>query len=218
MTHKERTERAKNAIMLAGLKLFGDKGFAGTTVTILEKETGFTRGSFFTHYKNMYDIFVATVNRYYFSRITACSVPEEFRGTLKNFYTKLISMLENECIEMLGKGVRHLSKAYMIIEREALQNIPDFKNWYEESMREQAKVWETVVSNAVHSGEISSKGNVKEIAQLFWFTLAGHIIDSSIKGNVCYTDGLAYQLNNLYEMVTRREVCAQCSTKLASCK
>lgn len=209
MTQKERTEKAKNAIMLAGLKLFGQKGFAGTTVVALEKETGFTRGSFFTHYKNMYDIFEATVNRYYFSRVTACSVPEEFRGTLKDFYTKLISMLENECIEMLSKGIRHLAKSYMIIEREASKIIPDFKNRYEETMREQAKIWETVVANAVHLEEISSKGNVKEIAQLFWFTLAGHIIDSSIKGNVCYTDGIAYKMNNLYGLLTGAEACVQ---------
>lgn len=209
MTQKERTEKAKNAIMLAGLKLFGQKGFAGTTVGALEKETGFTRGSFFTHYKNMYDIFEATVNRYYFSRVTACSVPEEFRGTLKDFYTKLISMLENECIEMLSKGIRHLAKSYMIIEREASKNIPDFKNRYEEAMREQAKIWETVVANAVRLEEISSKGNVKEIAQLFWFTLAGHIIDSSIKRNVCYTDGIAYKMNNLYGLLTRAEACVQ---------
>ena len=39
MTQKERTENAKNAIMLAGLKHFGQKGFAGTTVAALE-ETG----------------------------------------------------------------------------------------------------------------------------------------------------------------------------------
>lgn len=209
MTQKERTENAKNAIMLAGLKHFGQKGFAGTTIAALEEETGFTRGSFFTHYKNMYDIFVATVNRYYFSRVTACSVPDEFRKTLKGFYTKLISMLENECIEMLGKGVRHLAKAYMMIEREALQNIPDFKNRCEEVMFEQSKVWESVVSNAVQSGEISNKNNISEIAYLFMGSLTGHIVDSSIRGNVCYTDGLAYQLNNLYGMLAREEACVQ---------
>lgn len=205
MIQKERTEKAKNAIMLAGLKHFGLKGFAGITVAALEEETGFTRGSFFTHYKNMYDIFEATVNRYYFSRITACSVPEEFQGSLKKFYIKLISMLENECIEMLNKGVKHLAKGYMIIERDALQNIPDFKNRCEEAMLEQSKVWESVVSNAVQSGEIYAKGNVKETAHLFMYSLTGHIIDSSIKGNVCYTDGLAYQMNNLYGLLTRVE-------------
>lgn len=209
MKQAERTERAKNAIMLAGLKLFGEKGFAGTSVASLEEETGFTRGSFFTHYKNMHDIFVETVNRYYFSRVTACSVPEEFRGTLKGFYTKLISMLENECIEMLNKGIRHLAKAYMIIEREASQNIPDFKYRCEDAVLEQSKVWETVVSNAVQSGEIYDRGNVREIAHLFMCTLTGHIIDSSIKGNICYTDGLAYQLNNLYGMLAMKEVCPQ---------
>lgn len=209
MTQKERTEKAKNAIMLAGLKHFGQKGFAGTTVAVLEEETGFTRGSFFTHYKNMYDIFEATVNRYYFSRVTACSVPEEFHDSLKDFYTKLISMLENECIEMLNKGVRHLAKGYMIIERDALQHIPDFKNRYEEAMQEQSKIWESVVSNAIQSGEIPDKGKVNDIAQLFWCTLTGHIIDSSIKGNICYTDGLAHQMNNLYEMLARKEVTRQ---------
>lgn len=209
MTQKERTERAKSAIMLAGLKLFGLKGFAGTSVASLEEETGFTRGSFFTHYKNMSDIFVATVNRYYFTRITACSVPEEFRETLKGFYTKLISMLEDECIEMLGKGIKHLAKAYMIIEREALQNIPDFKNRCEEAILEQSKIWESVVSNAVQSGEISDRVNARVIAHLFMCTLTGHIIDSSIKGNICYTDGLAYQLNNLYGMLAREEASVQ---------
>ncbi len=114
-------------------------------------------------------------------------------------------MLENECIEMLNKGVKHLAKGYMIIERDALQNIPDFKNRCEEAMLEQSKVWESVVSNAVQSGEIYAKGNVKETAHLFMYSLTGHIIDSSIKGNVCYTDGLAYQMNNLYGLLTRVE-------------
>ena len=88
--------------------------------------------------------------------------PDEFRKALKGFYTKLISMFENECIEMSGKGVRHLAKAYMMIEREALQNIPDFKNRCEEAMFEQSKVWESVVSNAVQSGEISNKNNIRK--------------------------------------------------------
>lgn len=137
--------------MLAGLKHFGQRGFKGTTVAMLEAETGFTRGSFFTYYKNMSEILEATINRYYFNRVTACSVPEEYRESLRDFYTKLVSMYETECIEMLGKGVKHLAKVY----------------------------------------------------KMFWSALTGHILDASIKGNICYTDGLAYQMDNIYKLMSK---------------
>lgn len=203
MKQAERTERAKNAIMLAGLKHFGQRGFKGTTVAMLEAETGFTRGSFFTHYKNMSEIFEATVNRYYFNRVTACSVPEEYRESLRDFYTKLVSMYETECIEMLGKGVKHLAKVYIIIEGEALNFISDFKERCEKYFSEQKEVWMNVVANAIKSKEISINADVETIAQMFWSALTGHILDASIKGNICYTDGLAYQMDNIYKLMLK---------------
>lgn len=111
MKQEERRERAKNAIMLAGLKLFGTKGYSGTSVSMLEEETGFTRGSFFVHYRNE-----ETVNKFYLGRVTSCSVPNEYRSTLKGFYSKLVSMLDEECIEMIKNDVRYISKAYFILE------------------------------------------------------------------------------------------------------
>lgn len=205
MKREEQRERAKNSIMLAGLKLFGTKGYSGTSVSMLEEETGFTRGSFFVHYKNMKAVFEETVNKFYLGRVTSCSVPNEYRSTLKVFYTKLVSMLEEECIEMIKNDVRHISKAYFILEQEALLHISDFKQKYEDAMQYQLMVWENVMYKAKESGEIPEDVPVKETASLFFTTILGHAVDSSIKEKLCYTDGLMEKLNNLYRLIVNRK-------------
>ena len=97
MTQKEIREQSQKLLMLAGIKLFGTKGYDATSIVDIETELHQTRGAITYHYKSKLGMFEATVNKYYFGRVMPSSVPEDSRGNLKDFYVKYVSMLEEEC-------------------------------------------------------------------------------------------------------------------------
>ena len=51
MTHKEITEQSRKLLLLAGIKLFGSKGYDATSIADIETELHQTRGAITYHYK-----------------------------------------------------------------------------------------------------------------------------------------------------------------------
>lgn len=85
MTHKEITEQSKRLLLLTGAKLFGSKGYDATSISVIEKDLNQTRGAIAYHFKSKLGLFEETVNKYYLNRVMFSSVPEEYRGRLKDF-------------------------------------------------------------------------------------------------------------------------------------
>lgn len=73
------------------------------------------------------------------------SVPEEYRNSLKDFYIKYVSMLEEECLELTNAGVRNVVGTFLNFETNALRNIPNFRNKCTELNEEQISVLELVI-------------------------------------------------------------------------
>lgn len=80
------------------------------------------------------------------------SVPDEFRNSLKDFILKYITMLEDECVSLMNKGVRNVAGTYINLETDALRNFPDFRNKCAEQNRRQLTVLEQVIRNAIGTG------------------------------------------------------------------
>ena len=78
MTHKEITEQSRKLLLLAGIKLFGSKGYDATSIADIETELHQTRGAITYHYKSKLGMFEATVNKYYLNRVMPSSVSEEY--------------------------------------------------------------------------------------------------------------------------------------------
>lgn len=201
MTHKEITEQSKKLLLLTGVKLFGSNGYDATSITEIEKDLNQTRGAITYHYKSKLGMFEATVNKYYLGRVMPASVPEECRNSLKDFFIKYVSMLEEECLELTNAGVRNVAGTFLNLEIDALRSIPNFRNKCAELNERQILVLELVIKRAIQSGEIKASIIPAVIAEMFMNVVIGQTHRSNIEG-LLYTDGMLRQFNNLYRLIT----------------
>ncbi len=58
-TQSERTEATRGALISAGRSLFGERGFAATSIEDLASAAGVTRGALYHHFESKEDLFAA---------------------------------------------------------------------------------------------------------------------------------------------------------------
>lgn len=202
MTHKEIREQSQKLLLLAGIKLFGSKGYDATSIADIETELHQTRGAITYHYKTKLGMFEATVNKYYLGRVMPSSVPEEYQNSLKDFYTKYVSMLEEECLELMNAGVRNVAGTFINLETDALRSIPNFRNKCTELNEKQISVLELVIGRSIHNGEIKFGIIPSVIAEMFMNVVIGQTHRSNIEGFLYYTDGMLRQFNSIYRLIS----------------
>lgn len=202
MTHKEITEQSRKLLLLTGIKLFGSKGYDATSIADIETELHQTRGAISYHYKSKLGLFEATVNKYYLNRVMPTSVPEECRNSLKDFYSKYVSMLEDECLELTNAGLRNVAGTFLNLEIDALRSIPDFRDKCAELNERQISVWELVVRRAIQNGEVKTDVIPAVISEMFLNVVIGQTHRSNIEGLLYYTDGMLRQFNSLYRLIS----------------
>ena len=202
MTHKEITEQSKKLLLLTGVKLFGSKGYDATSITEIEKDLNQTRGAITYHYKSKLGLFEATVSKYYLGRVMPTSVPEEYRNSLKDFYIKYVSMLEEECLELTNAGVRNVAGTFLNLEIDALRSIPNFRDKCAELNERQILVLELVIKRSIQSGEIKANVIPAVIAEMFMNVVIGQTYRSNVEGLLYYTDGMLRQFNSIYRLIS----------------
>lgn len=201
MTHKEIAEQSKKLLLQTGIKLFGSKGYEATSVVEIEKDLKQTRGALIYHYKSKLGFFEATVNKYYFGRVMPASVPDENRNSFKDLYTKFVSMLEEECMELINSGVRNVAGTFINLETDALRSIPDFRQKCKEFNDKQISVMELVIGRSIHSGELKSSIVPSVIAEMFMNVAVGQAYRANSEGYTYYTDGMLRQFNSMYRLI-----------------
>ena len=132
------------------------------------------------------------------------SVPDEFRNSLKDFILKYITMLEDECVSLMNKGVRNVAGTYINLETDALRNLPDFRNKCAEQNRRQLTVLEQVIRNAIGTGEIKDNVSPIIVAEMFLSEVIGQTYRSNVDESLYYTDGMLRQIDNLYRLIAQR--------------
>src|SRR5436305_2745537 len=58
-TQSERTEATRGALVAAGLRLFGERGYAGVGTEEIVAAAGVTRGALYHHFRDKRDLFRA---------------------------------------------------------------------------------------------------------------------------------------------------------------
>lgn len=189
-------------MLLTGVKLFGSKGYDATSITEIEKDLNQTRGAITYHYKSKLGLFEATVSKYYLGRVMPTSVPEEYRNSLKDFFIKYVSMLEEECLELTNAGVRNVAGTFLNLEIDALRSIHDFRNKCAELNERQISVLELVIKRSIQSGEIKASIIPAVIAEMLMNVVIGQTHRSNIEGLLYYTDGMLRQFNSIYRLIS----------------
>lgn len=102
MTQEERSEKSKQQILDAALKLFSHRGYGATSVRDVAEEAGLSKGNVYHHFPDKETIFRALLDRYF----QAMSQPEF------PFNRALASGSFPDNLELIGKAIREIVRDY----------------------------------------------------------------------------------------------------------
>lgn len=102
MNQEERSEKSKQQILDAALKLFSHKGYGATSVRDISEEAGLSKGNVYHHFPDKETIFRALLDRYF----QAMSQPDF------PFNRALASGTFPENLENIGHAVRDVVRDY----------------------------------------------------------------------------------------------------------
>jgi AcrR family transcriptional regulator len=102
MTQEERSEKSKQHILDAALKLFSHRGYGATSVRDIAEEAGVSKGNVYHHFPDKETIFRALLDRYF----QAMSQPDF------PFNKALASGQFPENLEKIGLAVREIVRDY----------------------------------------------------------------------------------------------------------
>ncbi len=102
MNQEERSERSRNQILDAALKLFAHRGFGATSVRDIAEAAALSKGNVYHHFPDKESIFRALLDRYF----EAMSTPEF------PFNQALAKGTFPENLETLGRAARETVRSY----------------------------------------------------------------------------------------------------------
>jgi AcrR family transcriptional regulator len=102
MTQEERSEKSRQQILDAALKLFSHKGYGATSVRDIAEEAGLSKGNVYHHFPDKESVFRALLDRY-FQVMSAPEFP---------FNRALASGTFPENLENIGSAVRQVVRDY----------------------------------------------------------------------------------------------------------
>jgi AcrR family transcriptional regulator len=102
MTQEERSEKSRQQILDAALKLFSHRGYGATSVRDIAEEAQLSKGNVYHHFPDKEAIFRALIDRY-FETISAPDFP---------FNKALATGTFPENLEQIGHAVRELVRDY----------------------------------------------------------------------------------------------------------
>jgi AcrR family transcriptional regulator len=102
LTQEERSEKSRQQILDAALKLFSHKGYGATSVRDIAEEAGLSKGNVYHHFADKEAIFRALIDRY-FDAMARPDFP---------FNRALASGAFPENLEDLGRAIRQITEEY----------------------------------------------------------------------------------------------------------
>ena len=102
MTQEERSEKSRQQILDAALKLFSHRGYGATSVRDIAEEAGLSKGNVYHHFPDKETIFRALIDRY-FEAMSAPDFP---------FNRALATGTFPENLEEIGHAVREIVRDY----------------------------------------------------------------------------------------------------------
>ena len=102
MTQEERSEKSRQQILDAALKLFSHRGYGATSVRDIAEEAGLSKGNVYHHFPDKEAIFRALIDRY-FEAMSAPDFP---------FNRALATGTFPENLEQIGHAVREIVRDY----------------------------------------------------------------------------------------------------------
>lgn len=182
-------------ILIPAFKLFMTYNYEKVSTSLLEQETGLTRGAIFYKLRTKEDIFKAVVDRFIIE-LQSANVP--VGNSLIDFIDRCLKRIDERMSHLTDLKLSNIHRAYFNLIYQALQFYPDFDKRITSIFQESLENWKEVVQIAADNGEIKPSCNVEMIAQQFRYVYSGLSFESSILSglNVIDLQRLYYSIYN----------------------
>lgn len=163
-------------ILLPAFRLFMTYNYEKVSTSLLEKETGLTRGAIFYKLKTKEDIFKAVVDKFVLE-VQSSNTDESI--SLREYIDNYVKKIKTRMDKLLDMNIEDMHRAYFNMIRQAMQYYPGFDRKIMAIFDESLKKWEAIIRMAKENGEIKPTCDVEALAQKFRYTYLGMSFECS---------------------------------------
>jgi AcrR family transcriptional regulator len=179
-------ETTKEHILITAYKLFLQKGFKGTSMNMLVKESGLSKGAFYHYFENKEQLFVESLDNLFFS---FAPYNQSNNVQLKeNLWENIEQYIENAqtlITKMQEKlGDEKFDTGFYKIMIDAFQYAPDFYKKIEKSNKRELDFWKKVFLKAKENSEIRKDLDVELLAYQVQYVQDGVGMQSIFTGEM----------------------------------
>lgn len=164
-------------ILLPAFRLFMTYNYEKVSTSLLEKETGLTRGAIFYKLKTKEDIFKAVVDKFVLE-VQSSNAVESI--SLREYIDNYVERIKTRMNKLLDMNIDNMHRAYFNLIYQAIQYYPGFDRRIIAIFDESLKKWEAIIRMAKENGEIKPTCDVEALAQKFRYTYSGMSFECSL--------------------------------------
>lgn len=168
-------ESTKEHILTSAYKLFLEKGYNGTSLNLLVKSSGLSKGAFYHYFENKEQLFIASLDNLFFSFAPYNQGNKvELKDSLWENIEAYIANARKLIVKMREKlGDNKFETGFYKIMIDAFQYAPDFYKKIEQSNKNELEFWIRVFDKAKQKGEIRPELNTELLAQQIQYVQDG---------------------------------------------
>ncbi|MGD2132441.1 MAG: TetR/AcrR family transcriptional regulator [Maricaulaceae bacterium] len=202
---KTRGEATRESILDAAKKLVMSKGFAGTSLDDILKETGVTKGAFFHHFKNKADLARELVKRY---ALNDLKMFQEFDRRSQDASDDPLAQV----MEFLRIFERYISNSddpapgcmYAVYTYESRQFDPDILDFVSDTLRQWTSIYVRKFQDVMDCYEPALPVTPRQLAEMIVSVIEGGLILQRAHGDTDTTRRQSEQFRNYLTLLFPR--------------
>ena len=200
-----KAEKTKTHILNTAFRLFLQKSYREVTMQELQEHAQMSRGGLYHHFKNKEEIFLATVQRFFFSMMdeqldmramTEKSFMENFQAYLTHKQQTMERMLSHT-------GLEELDANYFMLVFQTIQYFPETRAELKKQVAQETQNWAQIIKIAQDKGEIKQHLDADTLARHIYYLLDGVEMHLVMMGNISSEmyNHITAMIEQLYDLI-----------------
>lgn len=190
---------SRDYILKNAFKVFLNKGYDSTSITILQQELKMSRGALYRYFTNKEDLFISVIDEYFFKPLDTIGLHlseskeyklSEFIEVMHNIQKLFIQAFSN------ATNVTHTAFLnYTALLIQAAKHYPDFIFRFRNAKSKIRSSWKQAIINSIEAKEIRNDIDIDIMSGLFSSMTATEASEESLRENTFFTN----MINNINE-------------------
>ena len=202
----------RDELLIAAFKLFMSVNYERASFAELGKMLGMSKAGIFKYYKNKQELFIAVVDKFWFSTQNPRNKFTETNGTFAEFIDEYVRGVQRT-MDMLGdligaerekvaQGKFTYHAQYFHFLFQLLQYDPDAKEKLRNLVDGDYAYWRAAIQHAIATGELREDVDVEDAVVMFRQVYMGLSFEMAFMGGL-NTQRLAKHLHAVYSLLKR---------------